>query len=346
MSESEKRSWRKILSWVTLGAMALLIVLLWDQIAETFSNLGRVHAWVLLFMVVWQVWNYHAYTQMYRSLFAILGRKLKYWPMFGLAVELNFVNHVFPTGGVSGFSYFGLRMKQFGASLGQATLVQMMRFVTIFISFEFILLAGVFMLAVNGKASNMTILVASSIGTLLVVCTFLGGYIVGSKGRIEALFTWLTKLINKLIQLVRRKNPETINIAGVQRMFLELHENYKVLKDNYKLLKKPLVYAFFANLTEILTMYTVFVAFGEKVNFGAVILAYAVANFAGLISVLPGGIGIYEALMVGTLAVAGVPPSVSLPVTVMYRIVSMAIQLPPGYYLYHKAINNKKQTGL
>jgi uncharacterized protein (TIRG00374 family) len=80
----------------------------------------------------------------------------------------------------------------------------------------------------------------------------------------------------------------------------------------------------------------VYVAFGHWVNLGAVILAYAVANFAGLISVLPGGVGVYEGLMTLVLAAGGVPPAISLPATVMYRVLNTLLQVPPGYYLYHK----------
>jgi uncharacterized membrane protein YbhN (UPF0104 family) len=74
-----------------------------------------------------------------------------------------------------------------------------------------------------------------------------------------------------------------------------------------------------------------------------VILAYAIANFAGLVSVLPGGVGIYEALMTAALATTGIPPAVSLPVTVTYRVINSLIQLPPGYYLYQKALKGKPQ---
>ena len=99
------------------------------------------------------------------------------------------------------------------------------------------------------------------------------------------------------------------------------------------------------NVTEILSIYTVFLAFGEVVNIGAIILAYGVANFAGLISVLPGGVGIYEFLMTAVLATAGVPASVSIPVIVMYRVLSTLIQVPPGYYLYQKNLSiSQKQS--
>ncbi|HET7630254.1 MAG TPA: lysylphosphatidylglycerol synthase transmembrane domain-containing protein, partial [Candidatus Saccharimonadales bacterium] len=103
----------------------------------------------------------------------------------------------------------------------------------------------------------------------------------------------------------------------------------------------PFWWAFVYNLTEVLVIYVVYIAFGEWVNLGAIILAYAVANFAGLVSVLPGGVGIYEGLMTAVLATAGVRPALSLPVTVMYRVLSTLVQVPPGYLLYHRAIKGE-----
>ena len=337
--EKNSKKWRKILTGFTLGALLLLIFVLREQIFDTFSNLDDVNTYILLFIVVWQVLNYHSYAKLYQGLFEILGAKIKYKPMYKVAVELNFVNHVFPSAGVSGFSYFGLRMKQLGASTAQATLVQTMRFITVFISFQVLLLIGLFLLAVNGEASNLTILVASSLGTLLIACTLAVIYIVGDRTRIDTFFTSLTKTLNKVIKIVRPNHPETINIVSARKLFLEFHENYEILKKNYLKLKMPLVYAFFGSFTEVATIYTVYAAFGDYVNFGAVIIAYAIANFAGLLSVLPGGIGVYEGLMTAVLATVGVPPSKSIPVTVMYRVLSMAVQLPPGYYLYHKALH-------
>lgn len=341
ITKAPKQRWKIILTFVTLTGLLLLVVFSWEQIIETFENFRNIAAWILLFMIIWQVLNYHTYTQMYRDMFRILGHKVRYWSMYRVAIELNFVNHVFPSAGVAGFSYFGFRMKDYGIPASKATLVQMMRFVTVFFSFQLLLLIGVLALAFTGKANDFVMLVAGSIGTLLVIGSVAIMYIVGNKRRIDSFTTALAKVLNKVIHAVRPRHPETISIEWVRKLFLDLHDDYVVLKKNYKDLRNPFIYAFFANFTEIATVYMVFLAFGEPVNIGAVILAYAVANFAGLISVLPGGIGVYEALMTGVLAAAGVPPSIGIPVTVTYRIVSMAIQLPPGYYFYQKAINQK-----
>jgi uncharacterized protein (TIRG00374 family) len=280
---------------------------------------------------------------LYRQLFATIKKKIKYKSLFKVSLELNFVNHVFPSAGVSGFSYFSYRMRSFGVSTAKSTLVQMMRFVTVFISFQALLLVGLLILAVNGKANNMTILVASSLVTLLLVGTILLTYIVGSEKRIDTFLTQATKFLNRLIQLARPKYPETINIESARKTFLELHENYVIMTSNKAQLKKPLFFAFMANFTEVATVYTVYLAFDQPVNIGAIIIAYAVANFAGLISALPGGIGVYEALMTAVLATAGVPPAVSIPVTIMYRVLTLVLQMPPGYYFYHKALNGEQK---
>lgn len=213
--------WKSILTWFTLIALVFLIFFLREQIAETFSNLGRVNTLILLLIIVWQILNYHTYAKLYQGLFEILGTKITYKPMYKVAVELNFVNHVFPSAGVSGFSYFGLRMKQLGASPAKSTLVQTMRFITIFISFQVLLGIGLIALAINGQASNLAILVASSLATLLVVGTWVIIYVVSSRKRIDVFFTNLTKALNKVIHVLRPKHPETINIASVRSLFFK-----------------------------------------------------------------------------------------------------------------------------
>jgi uncharacterized protein (TIRG00374 family) len=80
-------------------------------------------------------------------------------------------------------------------------------------------------------------------------------------------------------------------------------------------------------------------AFGQWVNLGAVIIAYAVANFAGLVSVLPGGVGVYEGLMIAILAAGGVPAALSLPVIIAYRVLNTLLQVPLGGLFYYQRIH-------
>jgi uncharacterized protein (TIRG00374 family) len=339
-----KQNWKLILNVLTGILLVVLVIGLRHQLAQTLRDLTHIHAWWVLLMIPIELVNYHAQTKQYLALFSIVGNKLKYWPMYKTSLELNFVNHVFPSGGVTGISYFGLRFKEQDISGGRATLVQFMKLAMTFLSFELLVVIGMLCLALAGRASNLTILVGTAVSTLLIVGTLVFSYIIGSKARINGFMLLMTRVLNRLIYVVRRHHPETINLDRAHHLFDDLHDNYQAVRGQYRQLLAPFWWAFLANLSEVLTIYVVFIAFGHWVNLGAVILAYAIANFAGLVSVLPGGVGIYEALMAAVLASAGVPASLSLPVIVMYRVVNTIIQVPPGYVLYHRYLNNRARS--
>jgi uncharacterized protein (TIRG00374 family) len=338
-----KRRWKLILNIATVIALLVLVIAIRDQLVSTFENLARVNAWLLILLIPIQVINYHAQTRMYQGLFGLLGNYIRYKFLFRASLELNFINHVFPSGGVSGISYFGVRLKNDEITGAKATLVQIIKVGLLILSFEILLVFGLLFLSIGGKASNFVILMTTFLTTLMVIGTFAFVMIIGSKRRINATFTFLTKALNRILHFFLPKSPETINIERAERAFGDLHENYKTIESKWRQLKMPFLWALVANLTEVLCIYVVYLAFGEVVNIGAVILAYAVANFAGLVSVMPGGVGVYEALMTGVLVAAGVPAGLSLSVTVMYRVLSTLIQVPPGWVLYHGALTSRNE---
>lgn len=344
MKQYFMRNWKMTLNVVTFMLLGLAIFLLRKDIGGALQDLGKINAIALLLVIPLQLQNYAAYAHLYQEFFRILGSKQSFKFMYKVALELNFVNHVFPSGGVSGFSYFAARLKPAGVSAAQATLTQTMRFVLTFASFVLLLFIGLFLLALGGSASNMTILITCSLSFLTVFTIIGGGYVISSKDRIKTSTKFLTKFVNKIIHFVRPNHPETIKLSRVEKLGNEMHGNYKILKEKLPQLRRPLFYSMLANITELATIYIVYIAYGQFVNPGAVIIAYALANFAGLVAVLPGGIGVYEGLMAAVLVSAGVPAGLAISVTVMYRVLTLALGLPPGYYFYHKAMATLGKT--
>lgn len=334
-----KENWKLLLNLLTIILLGLVVYFLREEIGHAVRDLGRINAVALLLIIPLQLQNVAAQAHLYQDFLKILGSKQEFKLMMKTALEMNFVNNVFPSGGVSGFSYFAARMKPYGVSTAQSTLTQMMRFMLTFVSFVALLFIGLFLLALGGSASNMTILITCSLAFLTVFFVLAGIYVVSSKSRIRAFTRTATRIVNRILQVVRPKHPETIDLKRVERVFDEMHDNYLLLKKKFPELKKPLFYASLVNLTEIGTIYTVYIAYGQFVNPGAVIIAYALANLAGLVAVLPGGIGVYEGLMTIVLVSAGVPAGLALSVTVMYRVLNMILKLPVGYYFYRKALH-------
>lgn len=335
---SKTSLFKLLLTAATFVALAVAIYALRQQIGSVITDLGKVNAWALLLIIPLQALNYHAYARFYIHILSTLGERVNYKSMYRLTLELNFINHILPSGGVSGISYFSMRSRPLGISTAQSTMTQLMKLLLLFVSFQPLLVLGVIVLAADGHVNNFVLALASSLVTLLIIGTVVAVYIAESRRRVNALLGFMANLLNKIIGLVRRGHPAAINMERASRAFDELHDNYVLLKKRWRQLKMPFLYMLLANITEVASVYVVYIAFGNFVNVGAVILAYAVANFAGLISILPAGIGVFEGLMTATLAATGIAASLSIPVTIMYRVVSMFVQLLPGYVFYQRSL--------
>src|SRR5579859_715717 len=185
-SRLRKSKWRFYLTLATFVALAILVYSLRQQIGGVIKNLGRVNAAALFLMIPLQILNYDAYTRMFRHLFGILGKNIDYWPLFKFNLELNFVNHILPSGGLSGISYFNIRARSLHVSAATSTLAQVTKLLLLYISFQPLLILGIFFLALRGHTNNLIMLVFSSLITLLVVGTFIGVYIIEDRRRINA----------------------------------------------------------------------------------------------------------------------------------------------------------------
>ncbi len=250
------------------------------------------------------------------------------------------MNNVFPSGGVSGFGYLGIRMKKLGVKGSKATLVQTSRHMLTFVSFIFYLIIALLLLSIFGSASRIIILIASSLSSIIIFGTFFLLYVISDEGRIKQFMAALPRLLNSILGLVRRKK-QTINIAKVEQLFGDLHKDYIHVRKNWKDLRFPFFWTCLMNFTEILTIVIVYASFGQFINPGAIIISYAVANMAGLVAVLPGGVGIYEGLMTATMASAGIDKGLALSATVVYRVFNMGIFLPIGYIFYQRALRTE-----
>jgi uncharacterized protein (TIRG00374 family) len=81
---------------------------------------------------------------------------------------------------------------------------------------------------------------------------------------------------------------------------------------------------------DLLALVTAVIAVGARPQFALVLLAYVAAQLLAQIPVTPGGIGVVEAGLTATLALAGVHGGDAAVATLAYRLVSYWLMLPAG----------------
>ncbi|MCA9324301.1 flippase-like domain-containing protein [Candidatus Saccharibacteria bacterium] len=326
---------------VTIFALVLLVVFARAQIIEAFKTFARLNLLWLVLVIPVQLTNHFSVAKFYQSYLKTMGEKIRTSELFKVSLEMNFVNNVFPSGGVSGFGYLGIRMRKLGVKGSKATLLQTSRHFLTFVSFMFYLLIAVLLLSVFGSASRVIVLIASSLSSIIVFSTLFLVYVISNEDRIKQFTAALPKLINAVVSVFHRNKKQTINIDRIEDLFGDLHKDYKHVRKNWKDLRYPLFWTMLMNFTEILTIVIVYASFGQFINPGAIIIAYAVANMAGLVAVLPGGVGVYEGLMTGVMASAGIDEALALSATVVYRVFNMGLFLPIGYVFYQRALRTE-----
>ena len=343
-----------VVNVVAILALLWLIFISRHSIGEAFTEIPELIWWLLILQIPIQFASYAAVGHFYYSYFCntkTVG-KLTLKEMYKISLELNFINSIFPSGGVSGFSYLSLRLRPFKINVATTTLAQSLRFALTFLSFLVILGVGLLLLAIDGQPEYLQTdeqpinylipLLSGAIFTLTVVGTGIFVFLISSERRIKEFVAWLPKAMNQMAKWLHfRAGKELINITRAERVLGEIHAGYLQLRNNLKALKKPFLYALAINFFELLTIYVVFLAHETVVNPGAVILAYAVANFAGLIAIIPGGIGLYEGLMAILFIQLGVDEGVAWSATLVYRVLNILIFIPPGAFLYHLAVNRQ-----
>lgn len=334
-----------ILNIVTLGILGLIVYSSRQELGDVVSELANANLWLLLLFIPLQAVNYHAYARMYQEIFNLLNEKTGYWDMLKVTTELNFVNYVFPSAGISGFGYFSLRMRSFGVRGARSTMAQTLRWGIVLLSFIPVLALGVFLLALSDQVSNMVILAASGLSFGVLALVMLVVFLLERKHGLENFTFFVAKKLETAVNFIKRNPVQLLTKprkSRIEKNFSRLERDYRLVRGDLKGFLYASRWGVLANLTEIATVGVCFMALGASPVWGAIILAYGVANIGSFVAILPGGHGIYEALMTGVLVSGGVPAGLSLTAVLAYRLVTTILYVPPGYYFYSKAINEAK----
>lgn len=343
MALRKKNSWKIWLNTITLGALVFLVIFAWPDIVEVFKKSQGLNIWPLLAMIPMQALFYFGLAEFFYHFFVVIKCKVSRKLLIPVVAELNFVNHVFPSGGLSGFSYFTWRLKPVDISTARSTLAQLGRFAFGFIVHVVLMFLSLFLLAVDGRANGLVVLIISIVVVSLMFLAGIIVYVIGSQNRIVSFTQGLAKFVNTLFHRFH-KNPELIRLRKVEQTFLELHEDYVFIKNNILEMRWAALWMIASVLFEISLLYAVFVAHGEWVNPGVVVVALVISSVAGLIAALPGGLGVFEPIMTALFISMGISPGLALSVTLIFRIITLILTLLMGYPTYQLAINRYGKT--
>ena len=330
--------------WLNVGTAVIVAAMLYfsrHELVNAWHLLGKVDLYILALIIPAQLLSYYAAGAM---MFSYLKKRgdLKKTPNFEaarMALELNFVNHILPSGGVSGVSYMTWRLSKLGVPGGRAALAQVVRYAASFLAYLILLIIAVLLITIDGNIQRFTILISSAIASTIIFVTLFIMYVIGSESRMESFSRTFNRWISTVWHVWFRRSKPLVKPKKVKEFFSELHHDYAALRKDPAVLKRAIAWAFVFNIAEVAMFFLTFLSFGVVVNPASILIALGIGSIIGMFLVTPGGAGGYEAVMILFLASAGVSQGTAVAGVLLARTVLIILTIATGYYFYHRALS-------
>lgn len=331
-------------AWISVATLVLIVIILFfsrRELQHAWHLLSEIDWWILMTLVPVVMIGYLASGEMIFSYLRQMGtiKKVSIWTQMRISLELNFVNHILPSGGVSGVSYMNWRLGKFGVPTGKATMAQAVRYVSGFASMVTLLMVAVFWVTVDGTVNRWIILMSSTLVSLMIIVVLLGIYVFSSVTRMHRVVGSVARFLNRVIKRVTfGRIPHAIVASIVVELLDDMHSDYLAIMRDKRLLIRPYLWGLFFTATEIAIFWIVFWGLNTIVNPAPILIAYGLASLAGFIVVTPGGAGAYEAIMVLVLAIAGMPKGEAIAGIVLTRVIILLVTIVVGWALYQQVV--------
>ncbi|MBM3210258.1 flippase-like domain-containing protein [Candidatus Saccharibacteria bacterium] len=330
--------------WLTIITLLLLSAVVyfgWSEIERAWMLMGSINLWILALILPIQFISYYATGSMIFSYLRAKGnlKHMSHMYMTRLSLELNFVNHILPSGGAAGFSYLAWILSRHGVSAGRATMAQVVRFFLTFVTFTLMLLVAFIILILDHSVDRNIALLSGMLIVLLLLVTGVGYYVMHSRARLVRFAERLARVSTAVVGFFsRRGKGKKVASKPIVRFFLDIHDDYEELSRDKKILWRPFLWSLVANVCDVALLYVAFLALGVSVSPAVLIIAFGLSSVASAVSVTPGGTGVYEAIMIAFLSSVGVRPDIAIAGTLLARVLLLAVTIVAGYAFYQLTI--------
>lgn len=317
------------------------------MIQATWEAFKSMNIWVLLFLVPEQILMYYAAGQIY---FAFLRQrknfKISTPRLTRISLEINFVNHAIPSGGVSGLAYLVWRLKELHITAGQISFIHVLRYAICALANTLQTWIAIIIVLISGaviEGGHWALWIAAAVALGIEAVVFVAWLIVRKQKNVDWLSENAAKLCNKVVrELTQGKKRKFLKEEVVANFFADLRNYYLRIMRNKKTLWRPVVWGMFYSFLELATYWVVGCALGHPEILPQIMIAEGVASVVGTVMVTPGGVGGYEGAMIAIMVATGVDLNIATITVIVTRVCVLIGTIATGYPFYQAALLSRK----
>ncbi|GAB07401.1 flippase-like domain-containing protein [Gordonia amarae] len=339
INPSPQHRWR----WVkrvllVLIAVTLIVeaVLIWPKLKDAWASIGQLNwAWVLACIVAAML-SMDSFAQVQRTLFRSAGVKVSQFKSLSVVLAANSVSQTMPGGQVLAPAFTYRQTRKWGATPVVASWQVVMSG----------LLAGVG-LAVLGFGGAM--IAGAKTSPFSVLFSVLGFIAVATLLQYFATHPeYLQSTGIKVLEWINQFRNKPLD-HGVEKL-LETLEQLRAVQLNRRDTTVAFGWSFFNWVTDVACLMFACWAVDSYPSYSGLMVAYAASKAVGTaIPLLPGGIGVVDAMLVPALTSAGMPVEKAITAVLVYRLISYVFVAVVGwviiYFMFRSAIRSEGDIG-
>lgn len=334
-------SFRTILSVLTFILIIYVVLANLEDIKSAFGEISKTNIIILLLLIPEQLFMYFCCGQMFFSYMAAKKdtKKVSAWTLMRVSLELNFVNHAVPAGGLGGLGYITWRLKPFGATAGQSSFMYVLRYIITICANQLQTIVAIIFLLIFGSIGTGGMWIVGltallSVGIIAAIIILIA--IASSKKRMIWFGKNATRLVNWTVNKVTFGRKSAVLQREVVDKYLDdAHENLMTARNHKKLLIRPIAWGILYSFLEVATYWIVAASLGRPDILPQIMIGEAIGSVMG--AIVP--YGLYELGMGGIMVTLGVPFEVATPVVLITRVVVLLSTIISGYGFYQHSIS-------
>jgi uncharacterized protein (TIRG00374 family) len=311
-----KRHRATILRWLpgALLLVALTVIALrsveWARFAETLQHANPLF---LLAAIVVQLATYLCAAGVLHRGIKASGIRISLRLLLSLDMGKLFVDQMVPTGGLGGSMLLVRALERRGVRRGVATATVVVTTLAFYAAYIAAVACTLVILWSRHEVSR----------AILVLLTFFSIYA-----------TAMPVLILWIVYGGRRKRPPWLDrIAPLRKAVQALEEAPASTLRHPVLFLEAIGLQLLIIVLDALTLQLLLRSIGYDSGFQTAFSAFVLASIAATLSLLPGGVGSFEAGSVASLRYMGVPLEVCLAGTIIFRVLTQWLPLIPGIWI-------------
>ena len=319
---------RRWIVWLLALAFLALVLTRLNEVERLVATLeqGRP-AWIAVAAVV-QALYYVVYAGLYAAALRSVGVSASVAGMLPLVFTSLFVNVVAPTGGASGAAVFVDDAVRRGQSAARAATGTLLVLLCDFGAFALVLAAGLAYLLTYHDLKAYE--VAASIILLAILAALSAGLglAIWRPAWVARVLAAAQRGINRAGALLRR--PDLLPPAWSESTTRDLAQAGDVMRTHPGRVSATFGVALLAHGLDLLTLWLLFQAFGERLSPGVLVAGYAIGILFWIVSITPQGIGVVEGVMALVFVSLGIPSAKATIVSLAFRGLSFWLPLLVG----------------